>query len=138
MKFQVLPTLLLAGAISATPIAARSAVPSNLPFNFTYAFTAVLQLGAPVPPVTIPGGILIAEPIKSGRVTGPAVNATILGGIAHPSLYDNKTLQVPSIDFYGVTDDGTSFFGHDGGVGSNAAQINRVVSQVFLCGFGED
>ena len=60
-------------------------------------------------PLMIPGGVLINEPIASGTVSGPVVNATIDGGFAHPSLYNNMALQVPAIDLYGVTDDGQAF-----------------------------
>ena len=41
-------------------------------------------------------------------------------------------MQVPVIDVYGVSDDGESFYIHETGVGSLAAQVTRIVRFVFL------
>jgi hypothetical protein len=98
-----------------------------LPFNFTKLFTATLNLGKPSSYIPIPGGVLVNEPILSGRVVGPTINGTITGGFAHPPIY-NGTLQVPVIDLYGTSDDGMDFYVHETGIGSNAAQVTRIVS----------
>jgi Protein of unknown function (DUF3237) len=87
-----------------------------------------LKLGDPsnIRPILIPGGYLVNEPITSGTVVGPSINATVQGGFAHPSVYG--ALQVPSIDLYGMTNDGQAFYIHETGIGSNAAQVTRLVS----------
>jgi hypothetical protein len=124
----------LAATVLATPtpipsdLVARATTPT-LPFNFTYAFSASLMVGKPSNTITVAGGVLIDEPIVSGTVSGPAVNGTIQGGLAHPSIYNNETLQVPVIDLYGVTTDGMSFYIHETGVGDPAAQVTRIVSR---------
>ena len=58
-----------------------------------------------------------------------AINATILDGFSHSPLYNNGTLQVPVIDVYGTTHDGAAYYIHEEGIGSNAAQVTRIVSQ---------
>jgi hypothetical protein len=90
-KTLLLQAILSSSLALANPIASHHKSPTthSLPFNFTYLFTAVLQLGNATKPITVPGGILVNEPILSGRVTGPAINATIAGGFAHPAIYGN-------------------------------------------------
>lgn len=97
------------------------------PFHLQPIFAANLVLGKPYPAIPIAGGVLINEPITGGTVSGSAINGTIHGGFAHPPVYDNGTLQVPVIDVYGVSDDGESFYLHETGVGSAAAQVTRIV-----------
>lgn len=121
-------------SVAASPILATTdttitaASTPSLPFNFTQIFTASLALGNASSQIPIPGGALINEPIAGGSVTGSAVNGTIQGGFAHPPIYNNGTLQVAEIDVYGVTSDGQAFYIHEEGVGSNSAQVTRIVS----------
>ncbi|KAK4939349.1 hypothetical protein LTR10_020336 [Elasticomyces elasticus] len=116
----------LAATSLATPIE-RATLPTtlNLPFNFTYLFTATLEIGKPSNPIQIAGGTLLNEPVVAGTITGPAVNGTIQGGFAHPSVY-NTTMQVPGIDLYGVTNDNSSFYIHEAGVGLTYEQVTRI------------
>ncbi len=110
---------------------AQPATP-NFPFQFTELFTVNLSLGEIFNPIPIPGGILINEPITGGIVNGSAINGTVLGGLAHPSIYNNGTLEVPVIDAYGTTDDGYSFYIREEGIGSSSAQVTRIVSNVEM------
>ena len=103
------------------------AEPASVPFGLTYLFTAYLSLGKPLAPIVIPGGVLIAEPITNGTVTGPSINATIIGGIATPAVYNNMTLQVPKIQVWGLTSDGVSFVINELGVGKPKGQVTRIV-----------
>lgn len=82
-------------------------------------------------PVVIPGDALFNEPVTGGTLVGPGVNATIQGSFAHPSLYNNLSHEVTSIDFYGVTDDKFAFYIHESGVGSSTSKVNRVESCVW-------
>jgi hypothetical protein len=100
----------------------------GLPFTFTPAFDATILLGQRTRPINVTGGILVNEPIIGGSVTGPAINGTILGGFAHPSVYSDNTIQVPMIDIYGATEDGQSFYLHEEGIGKPTAQVTRIVS----------
>ncbi|MCJ1462728.1 hypothetical protein MMC07_001331 [Pseudocyphellaria aurata] len=110
---------------SATPSSAN-ATSDPFPFQLQPIFTAKLILGKPYAPIPIPGGVLINEPITGGSVSGRGINGTILGGFAHPPVYNNGTLQVPVIDVYGVSEDGESFYIHETGVGSIPAQVTRI------------
>lgn len=126
LSFLITP--LLSSHISASPY--PSGIPVTvthpLPFHFQPIFTVNLILGKPYQPIKIPGGVLINEPIAGGTVSGSAINGTILGGFAHPPVYNNGTLQVPVIDVYGVSDDGESFYIHETGIGTQAAQVTRI------------
>lgn len=98
-------------------------------FNTTYLFTATVILSpAPPNPITIPGGVVVPEPIVGGTVTGPYLNANITSGLATPRVYRNGTLQEPVIDLYGVTDGGVPFTVHETGIGTPEAQVTRIVS----------
>ena len=112
---------------SATP-APRTVAAVSLPLSFTPVFVANLILGKPSSRIMIAGGVLVNEPITGGTVFGSAINGTIESGFAHPPIYENGTLQVPIIDLYGTTDDGQAFYIHEEGIGSNAAQVTRIVS----------
>jgi hypothetical protein len=106
----------------------------TLPFNTTYVFSVAIGLGQPPStlsqkPITIPGGVVVPEPILNGTVSGPAFNGTIISGLATPAQYENQTLQVATIDLYGVSSDGYPFRIHETGVGSISAQITRIVSK---------
>ncbi len=143
MLFSIATLSLLLSATSASPAVtnpiARSVDASDaLPFKSTFAFTAHLQLGKPLPTIAVPGGVLITEPIVSGTVCGPTINATIAGGLATPSVYENQTLQVPVIQAYGTTDDGFGFVINELGVGAPKGQITRIVSTTSLRCKSED
>jgi Protein of unknown function (DUF3237) len=123
----IVSLLSVAAATLAAPIERSTlATTPTLPFNFTYLFSATLQIGTPSNYIAVEGGTLINEPIVSGTIVGPAVNGTIQGGFAHPSIY-NTTLQVPVIDLYGVTSDNSSFYIHETGTGTPAEQVTRIV-----------
>ncbi|KAJ9603257.1 hypothetical protein H2200_012035 [Cladophialophora chaetospira] len=124
-------TLLLSSLsllVHATPTP-RDTNPS-LPFNTTYLFTATLNLGPPSNPITIQdtpsAGVIIAEPILNGTVTGPALNGTITAGFAFPSLLKNGTIQAPLIEMYGVTNDGAELYIRETGIGTPKGQITRI------------
>ncbi|CAO2657787.1 Nn.00g039130.m01.CDS01 [Neocucurbitaria sp. VM-36] len=116
---------ILASPVYANALTERSAS-TPLPFGFAYAFTAHLTLGEPLPPIAIPGGVLITEPIINGTVSGAAINATITGGIATPSVYENGTLQVPAIQAWGITSDGFGVVINELGVGVPKGQVTRI------------
>lgn len=133
---QLLPLLLL-GAIASTSASPTylSISPFDATFDTTFLFTATIGLGQPPPgamgpkAITVPGGVLVPEPIPNGTVAGPYINGTILGGLASPSIYNNQTLQVPVINIYGVTDDGYPFYIHETGIGLPTAQVTRIVGR---------
>ena len=133
MQFYFRKLLFLSSLLSGAMISASIITPKNvvevdcLLFNFTKWFTAALNLGAPSNYIAIPSGVLVNEPILSGKVVGPAFNSTIRGGFARPLIY-NGTLQVLVIDLYGTSDDGMDFYIHETRIGSNAAQVVRIVS----------
>lgn len=120
--------LLSGKSASANPILERAA-PDAIPFGFTYAFTAHLNLGKSLLRIAIPGGVVVPEPIANGTVSGPAINATITGGIATPAVYENGTLQVPVIQAWGTTSDGVGFVINELGVGTPKGQVTRIVSR---------
>lgn len=100
----------------------------QLPFNFTYLFTAQLALGQAEKPISIPGGVRVVEPILNGTVSGPAINATLGRSLASPSITNNGTLSRPIINAFGTTDDGFPFRLYETGVGSVDSQVTRIVS----------
>ncbi|KIW59333.1 hypothetical protein PV05_03787 [Exophiala xenobiotica] len=108
---------------------------SALPFNTTYVFSVAIGLGQPPStltqkPITIPGGVVVPEPILNGTVSGPAFNGTILSGLATPAIYENQTLQVVTIDLYGVSSDGYPFRIHETGIGSISTQITHIEIEI--------
>ena len=117
---------------SATPASRALAQAAPFPFEFTELFTVTLNVGKILKPLDIPGGVLISEPIKGGIVVGPYINGTIQGGFAHPSVYGNGKLQVPTIDVYGMTSDGQSFYIHEEGIGLGSSQVTRIVKTSSL------
>jgi hypothetical protein len=122
----------LLSLVHATNLGGATAAPSDLPFNLKYLFTAHLTLAKPLPRISVPGGVLITEPIANGRVEGPYINGTIQGGIATPSIYNNGTLQVPVIQAWGITSDGAAFVINEAGVGTTKAQVTRIVRLQFV------
>lgn len=44
--------------------------------------------------------VLLVEPLTNGTITGPAINPTISGGIAYPTVVYNGTLQVPLLNIH--------------------------------------
>jgi hypothetical protein len=131
--------------VSSSPVwTTTSSTTPQLPFNFTYLFTATLNLGPPPPsaktdPITIDGsspanGVIIPEPILNGTVTGSAINGSITSGLAFPSLLMNGTIETPLIEVYGVTDDGAALYIHATGIGAPTGQVTRIVSPHLLPG----
>lgn len=104
-----------------------SAIRQALPFNFKHVFSAQITITPALPPIIIPGGAIAVEPITSGKISGCAVNGTIQSGFAYPSLYNNKTLDVPSIALYGTTSDNQTFYVSEMGVGTLSGQVTRIV-----------
>lgn len=135
LPVSLLPFLCLIYLSSTAPTTAGTSLasgPGGLPFNVTYLFTATLGLGQPPSeiksnPITIFGGVRVPEPILNGTVSGPYLNGTITAGLAAPAVYNTGTLQVPTIDLYGVTADGDPLRIHETGIGSPSAQITRIV-----------
>lgn len=129
LKAASLLMLAVGTSVSSSPVQQRqSSTQPASPFGFTYAFSAHLSLGKPLPLVAIPGGVLIAEPITNGTVSGPLINATITGGIATPAVFDNGTVQAPVIRAWGLTSDGFGFVINEVGTGSPKGQVTRIVS----------
>lgn len=108
-------------------VSTRSATP-DLPFRFTYLFSAHLNLGSPAKPIPIPGGVRTVEPILNGTVSGPGINATLGYSLATPTLVNNGTTQKPVINAVGMTDDGFPLYIYETGVGSLSKQVTRIVS----------
>lgn len=109
---------------------------AHFPFKTTYLFTASVLLSHPTPnsttPITIPGGIIIPEPILGGTISGPYLTANITSGLTTPRVYRNGTLQESVIDLYGVTDDGVPFTLHETGIGRPDGQVRRLVGFVYM------
>lgn len=63
----------------------------------------------PTHPIPVPSGLRIIETILNGTVTGPSLNGTITQRLAKPLVISNQSVQVPSIELYGETDDGVPF-----------------------------
>ena len=80
-----------------------------------------------LPTIAIPGWANVVEPIKGGTVNGSAVNGTIISGFAYPSIYNNRTLDVPSTSLYVRTGDGQTFYVSEMGVGTLAAQVTSII-----------
>lgn len=68
------------------------------------------------------------EPFVGGNITGPAMNATIFGGAAFPTVYNNQTIEAPSLIMYGNTTDQVPFIARGEGIGLVTDQIARIVS----------
>lgn len=101
--------------------------PAAAPFGLEYVFSVNLTIGSVSKPIPIYGGVTITETISHGIVYGPAINATIEGGAAYANIYENQTIQVPSINAYGMTSDGLPFTVQETGIGSLEAQMTRIV-----------
>lgn len=71
---------------------------------------------------------LQVEPIIGGRISGPAINATVKGGVAYPNVFDNGNLQDAFITTYGTTREGEAFLVQVVGVGKPSEQFSRIVS----------
>jgi len=137
MLFNILLPLVLVSSVLGAPHSkdkdhAITSYPS-LPFNISHLFHATINLEAAPAPVPIFGGVLVTKQILNGTVSGPALNGTIKGGLAHPSVYLSGTLQFAALEAYGTTSDGLSFFISESGVGSGAAQLSVIVSLFLLC-----
>ncbi|KAL1306998.1 hypothetical protein AAFC00_005628 [Neodothiora populina] len=114
----VLPLLCICFSFWALAIA-------QLPFTFSPAFTASLNLLGTPAPIAIPGGTSVVLPIN-GTISGPLLSGKILGGFAHPSIYYNQTVEQNDIDAYGMTYSNSSFYFHVAGAGSPVGQVTRV------------
>lgn len=76
------------------------------------------------------------EPITGGSIFGSALNATVKGGVAYPSIFDNGTLQDAFITTYGTTVDGAAFLVQVTGIGKPTEQFSSIVSRLFFsCNF---
>ena len=59
----------------------------------------------------------IVYPLVSGNITGPALNGTILRGVAAPEVTDDGTYAFSCRRYYGNTTDGEDFWIEQKGVG---------------------
>ncbi|KAL6718573.1 hypothetical protein ACLMJK_004665 [Lecanora helva] len=100
--------------------------PSAPPSTSNVLFSANVGLGKALPPVPIPGGQRVVEPITGGIVNGSLINATIAGGLAYPRLLSNGTIEDAEIIIYGQTVDNSSYFVTIAGIGIVMGQIARV------------
>lgn len=62
-------------------------------------------------------------------MTGQALNATVDGGLAYPTVVKNGSIEIPQIYLYGKTSDNTSYFAEIVGIGSTKGQLARLVSE---------
>jgi hypothetical protein len=104
----------------------------SLPFGFKHVFSAQITISPGLTPINIPGGVTIIEPITAGTLTGSALNGTVLGGFAYPSIYYNQTLDIPSIALYGRTSDNQTFYVSEMGTGTVGSQVTRIVRSCIL------
>lgn len=79
--------------------------------------------------------MLEVEPITGGRIFGPALNATVTGGVAYPSIFEKGKLQDAFITTYGTTSDGEAFFAQVTGIGEPTEQFSSIVSLLLLLGY---
>ncbi|KAL9602513.1 MAG: hypothetical protein Q9219_001808 [cf. Caloplaca sp. 3 TL-2023] len=118
--------------VSALP--ADSAVSSNSPAASTprlvRIFQAVTNLNDFSPPIPIPGGQRIVASVRSGKITGPALNGTIQEGISVIDLLNNGQVIVNNIRAYGTSSDGVPLFIEESGVGSSADNFARLTLSV--------
>lgn len=70
--------------------------------------------------------------MASGTIVGPLLNGKISGGFAHPSVYNNETLEYPDFDLYGTSSDGLPFVIKQTGVGTTKGTVTRIVGFAFL------
>lgn len=74
----------------------------------------------------------IVEPLAKGTIVGPALNATISGGLAYPTATSNQSLQFPNVVIYGTANDNTTnFLVQETGVGTGNNQFTRLVSSLY-------
>lgn len=74
---------------------------------------------------------LTVEPLAAGRTDGPALNATLLPGLAYPSQNAAGTFALPSLLIRGKSDDNATdvlISGERIGVGKDGDQWARLVS----------
>jgi len=116
MHFSTLPVLGFLTTLAA----------AQFPFGFSPAFTATYVIGAPPSLIDIPGGIVVSEPVASGTISGPLLNGKISGGFAHPSVYNDQTLEYPDFDLYGTSSDGQAFVIKQTGIGSTKGTVTRI------------
>jgi hypothetical protein len=127
-KTILLLSSILGGTVPTIPIASKNIVEVECkPLNFMKLFTATLKLGHHSNYMLISDGVFVNEAITSGKLVRPATSGAIKGGFAYSPIY-NGTLQVSVIDLYGTSDYGIDHYIHETGIGSNAAQITRIVS----------
>lgn len=69
--------------------------------------------------------------MATGTISGPLLNGKISGGLAHPSVYNNQTLEYPDFDLFGTTSEGVAFVVRQTGVGSTKGTVTRIVSCCF-------
>ena len=99
-----------------------------------YLFSASVNLGPAVGPISLlEGGLRIVEPITSGTISGPALQATIEGGLAAPIVvsHGNGTkTQLAFIYAYGHADDGSPFYLEESGIGAGPTQTTRIILNI--------
>lgn len=70
----------------------------------------------------------VVEPLTGGTIAGPCLNATVVGGVAYPAIYEGRTVQIPEILLYGTATGGANFIATIEGVGQPTLQMARAVS----------
>ena len=157
MRFSsiLLAAVALAGPSYSTALDMRSAKAPTPP-DLDYLFTATVDIAVPLPNIPIlnnPEGVRVGKPsicwpkclglssvvvfpIPSGTIAGPALDATITGGLAYPE-FDGKgasAIEVALITIYGNTTDGYPFLAQVLGIGSSKRQSARLVRYAFIFG----
>ena len=68
-------------------------------------------------------------------MSGSAINATVDGGLAYPSVLKNGTVEDAEIILYGTTTDKVSYLIQISGIGTLKGQVARIVSTCNTPGF---
>ncbi|KAI9733429.1 MAG: hypothetical protein M1834_003513 [Cirrosporium novae-zelandiae] len=119
MKYSIFTVLL--GLIAFASCVSSLAAPQLTPL-----FTALLSVKPAAIGITVQGGEASIISITGGSISGPALNATVSGGLASASMLNNGTYQMEQIDFYGSTTDETPFFAAMTGTGDLTPLTSRM------------
>ena len=71
------------------------------------------------------------QPIIGGTFSGPALNATVTGGLSFVETLNNGTVQLPFDTLYGYTSRNDSFLVQVAGKGEPESQAARIVRRRF-------
>ena len=121
-------SVLLAPLLLASFTAGQIDTTASKDLNIEYLLTVNTKVGKPLKPIPIRGGSLVVLPIVGGKVTGPALNGTLISGIVRASYFENQTIEYPMNSAYGLSDDGETFVIEQVGKGLAGRQAASLVS----------